>query len=126
MTSESTAPTTNSASGALERTLVVVNRYGVHARPATKIVELTNGFRSSVTFTKDGETVDGKSIFGVITLAAVQGSVLTVRAEGDDAVALLDALEALFRRGFDDPEPEPDTASEPAPGEDAAPEEAAG
>lgn len=84
----------------VERELHVVNRMGIHARPATRIVELTNAYKSRVNFLKDGEEVDGKSIFGVMTLAATQGTTLKVRAWGEDARELLEALEALFRGGF--------------------------
>ncbi|MHC4600180.1 MAG: HPr family phosphocarrier protein [Planctomycetota bacterium] len=104
MESEPTAQTTNQPAAVACRKLTVVNRMGIHARPATRIVELTNTFRSKVTITKDGEAVDGKSIFGVMTLAAIQGTVLTVRAEGDDAEELLDALENLFTTGFEEQE----------------------
>ena len=102
MEGEPSAQTTDRSSGELERDLHVVNRMGIHARPATKIVELTGCHEAAITFTKDGETVDGKSIFGVMTLAAVQGASLTARADGEDAEALLDALEALFQSGFDE------------------------
>ena len=89
----------------MERELRVVNRMGIHARPATRIVEVTNSYKAKVQFTKDGEEVDGKSIFGVMTLAAVQGTVLKVRACGDDALDLLEALDTLFRTGFGEMEP---------------------
>jgi phosphotransferase system HPr (HPr) family protein len=102
MEPEPTAQTTNEPATVACRELTVVNRMGIHARPATKIVELTNTFRSKVTITKDGEAVDAKSIFGVMTLAAIQGTILTVRAEGEDAEELLDALEDLFQTGFDE------------------------
>ncbi len=90
----------------LERELVVDNPMGIHARPATKIVELTNLYKAQVTFTKEWEEVDGKSIFGVMTLAAHKGTILAVRAEGVDAEEVLNALEDLFQRGFDEIEPD--------------------
>lgn len=114
MESERTAQTTDDALRSLERTLRVINRMGVHARPATKIVELTNRYGASISFTKDGETVDGKSIFGVMTLAAVQGTEILARAEGEDAAALLDALETLFRSGFE----EEDSGAAAKPGDE--------
>jgi phosphocarrier protein len=90
----------------VESDLKVVNRMGIHARPATRIVELTNTFKSRIHFVKDGEEVDGKSIFGVMCLAATQGTVLKVRAWGEDARDLLAALDALFRSGFGEMGPE--------------------
>jgi phosphocarrier protein HPr len=90
----------------LESDLTVVNRMGIHARPATRIVELTNTFKARIHFVKDGEEVDGKSIFGVMCLAATQGTVLKVRAWGEDARDLLSALSALFQSGFGEMGPE--------------------
>lgn len=73
---------------------------GIHARPATQIVELTNRFASRITMRKDAEEADAKSIFGVMMLAAVKGTELTLVAEGDDAVEAADAVEGLFVAGF--------------------------
>ncbi|MHC5081939.1 MAG: HPr family phosphocarrier protein, partial [Planctomycetota bacterium] len=106
------AQMTDQTSKTLEREIEVVNRMGIHARPATKIVELTNTFKAHITIIKDGEEVDGKSIFGVMTLAANQGTVLKVRVEGEDAEALLKALENLFLTGFDEMESEENSSQE--------------
>ena len=85
-----------------ERTFDVVNSLGLHARAAAKLVGEANRFDSDVYLVKDGEEVNGKSIMGVLTLAAGQGSRITVRCEGEDAEECLQALEALFERGFDE------------------------
>lgn len=78
----------------------VPNPLGMHARPAAAFVKLAGRFRSSIRVTKGEVTVDGKSIMGVLMLAAEQGSVLAIAAEGDDAVAATEALAALVRDGF--------------------------
>lgn len=78
----------------------VPNPLGMHARPAAAFVKLAGRFRSSIRVTKGDVTVDGKSIMGVLMLAAEQGSVLAIAAEGDDAVAATEALVALVRDGF--------------------------
>jgi phosphocarrier protein HPr len=85
------------------RQVVVSNERGLHARPAMQFVETANLFKSAVTVEKGGEepmTVDGKSIMEMITLAAVQGTPLLLRAEGDDASAVLDKLAGLFDSKF--------------------------
>ncbi len=61
------------------------NKYGLHARPATLIAQTAKPFQCSITLEKDGTTVDAKSIFGMLTLAAESGATLTLVAEGDDA-----------------------------------------
>ena len=82
------------------RQVTVLNPQGLHARPADMLVKLANRFSSKVELIKDGEYVDGKSILSVLTLAAVQGTRLSVRATGDDADDALNALVDLFERGF--------------------------
>ena len=84
----------------ITRQLRIVNEMGVHARPATQIVELTNTFCSDIRLTKDGEEVDAKSIFGVMMLAAVQGTKLLLSVDGEDALEAADAIESLFLLGF--------------------------
>ena len=83
-------------SGALERTFTVRAELGLHARPAGQFVALAGGFQAQVEVSRDGdaEWVDGRSILSLLSLAAGQGTVLRVRAEGADAA---DALEALGR-----------------------------
>jgi phosphocarrier protein HPr len=86
----------------MERTIVVVNKLGLHARAAAKLVTLAQKFRSDVHVRKDGREVSGKSIMGVMMLAAAKGARLTFRAEGPDAQKALDAIEALIQRKFDE------------------------
>jgi len=86
----------------MERTLQIVNQLGLHARAAAKLVTLAQKFKSDVRVTKDGREVSGKSIMGVMMLAAAKGSRVTFRAEGPDAEKALDAIEALVARKFDE------------------------
>jgi len=78
----------------------IVNQLGLHARPAAEFVKVAGRFRSSVTVSKDGMEVNGKSIMGMMMLAAEKGSSLSLRVEGDDAVDAMAALEALIAAGF--------------------------
>ena len=82
--------------------IVISNRLGLHARAAAKLVQLLQGFRASVWLLHCGREINAKSIMGVMMLAAGQGSVLTVRADGDDAAAALAAVIDLFDRKFDE------------------------
>ncbi len=83
-----------------ERSVQIVNKLGVHARPAAEIVKLAARFRSSITIIRDDMEVNGKSIMGVMMLAAECGSTILLRVEGEDADAALDALAALVANGF--------------------------
>ena len=83
-----------------ERTVQIVNRNGLHARPAAEIVKLAAKFKSEITIVKDDLDVNGKSIMGVMMLAAEHGSTITFRAEGPDADQALDALAALVGNKF--------------------------
>ncbi|MGI9043583.1 MAG: HPr family phosphocarrier protein [Gemmatimonadaceae bacterium] len=83
-----------------ERSVQIVNKLGVHARPAAEIVKLAARFRSSITIIRDDMEVNGKSIMGVMMLAAECGSMILLRVEGEDADAALDALAALVANGF--------------------------
>ena len=89
-------------SGALEasREVAVVNRNGLHARPAAEFVKLASAFSCEVWVEKDGLEVNGKSIMGVLMLAAESGSTLRLRTVGDDAEDALDALAELIASGF--------------------------
>ena len=87
---------------AVHRELVVLNKLGIHARPAAQFVKIANRFSSSVLVMKDGEKINGKSIMGLMMLAAGPGSKLTVTCEGDDCQEALAELEALFKRKFDE------------------------
>jgi phosphocarrier protein len=81
-------------------TVTIPNRYGLHARPAAELVKLASRFRADVWVAKDGLEVNGKSIMGVLMLAAERGSSLTFRALGDDAAEAVAALEGLVAGGF--------------------------
>lgn len=86
----------------IERQIEVVNRLGLHARAAAKLVHLTSKYTSQVWLEKDGEKVDAKSILGILLLAAAQGSSVVVRCDGDDEQAAIDAIESLFVKRFDE------------------------
>jgi len=86
----------------IERELKIVNRLGLHARAAAKLVHLTARFESQVWLTKDGEEVDAKSILGVLLLAAAQGSTVTARCEGRDEEEAMEAIAQLIASGFDE------------------------
>ena len=90
------------SNGTVERTVQIVNRMGFHARPAAEFVKLAGRFRSEIWVRKDDLDVNGKSIMGVLMLAAEQGTRLVIRAEGTDAEEALDALASLVDRGFEE------------------------
>lgn len=90
------------ASDAVDKILVVRNKMGIHARPAAMIVRLTSKFVGEVLFEKDDEQVNGKSIMGLMMLAAGRGSNIRLVARGTGAAELADALLALFERKFDE------------------------
>ncbi len=82
--------------------LLVSNKLGIHARPAAMFVKIANRFNCNIFVEKDGERVNGKSIMGLMMLAAGPGSKLTVHAEGHDASQALVELETLLKRKFDE------------------------
>ena len=84
----------------IEQTATIVNPLGLHARPAAQLVKLANTFGSEIQLVKDGVPVNGKSIMGVMILAAECGSTITVRADGADAEAAVAALVGLVSSGF--------------------------
>ncbi len=84
----------------VQRELVLQNKYGLHARPATLFAEVANRYACEITVEKDGQVVNGKSIFELIMLAAEKGSRLTVRAEGEDAEAALASITELVDARF--------------------------
>ncbi len=86
----------------IERELTVTNRLGLHARATAKLVQTVSPFRANITVAAKGREVNAKSIMGVMLLAAGQGSLVMVRAEGEDAQAAIDAVAALFERRFDE------------------------
>jgi len=80
--------------------VLVVNSLGMHARPAAALVQTTLQFTSDVIINSNGQQVNAKSIMGLLTLAACQGSRLQVTCKGPDARAAMDAVKALFASGF--------------------------
>jgi phosphocarrier protein len=91
------------SSEALTREFTVHNRMGIHTRPAAQIVRLANRYPEvEVTVSKDDEVVNGKSIMGLMMLAAGQGSKLRFSVKGKDAKLFLDEMDALFVRKFDE------------------------
>lgn len=80
--------------------LQIINKLGLHARAAAKVVHLANEFKSDVFLGVDGEEVNAKSILGLLTLAATQGTPLRLRVEGPDEEAAVAAIEALFKDKF--------------------------
>ncbi len=88
----------------IEGEIDVVNRLGLHARAAAKLVHLASAYRSSVSLVVDGEEVDAKSILGILLLAASQGTRVVVRCEGDDEEAAMTAIRELFAQRFGESE----------------------
>lgn len=84
----------------LKRQLTICNKRGLHARASAKFVQTVDGFDAAVEVEKDGQTVGGTSIMGLMMLAASNGSNITVRATGSQAQAVLDALEKLVNERF--------------------------
>ncbi|MBX2835943.1 MAG: HPr family phosphocarrier protein [Gammaproteobacteria bacterium] len=88
----------------VQRTLKIVNKLGLHARAAAKLVKLASTFEATIDIVKDEQRVDSKSIMGVMMLAASCGSSVTLYAEGIDAQAAVDAITDLIGRRFDEDE----------------------
>jgi phosphocarrier protein HPr len=84
--------------------LEITNKLGLHARAAALLVQTVNKFAAQVTFSKDGQVADGRSIMGVLTLAATQGSKVQVEASGEDAERVVKAIEKLFDSRFNEHE----------------------
>ena len=80
--------------------VTIVNRLGMHARPAAMFVRVANRYRSEIWVEKEGEQINGKSIMGLMMLAAGQGSKLMIRCEGPDAERAMDELEQLIANKF--------------------------
>jgi phosphocarrier protein HPr len=89
----------------LRRNVKVMNPLGLHARPASIFVKIANKFESEITVTKEDQTVNGKSIMGLLMLAAEQGSVVELSAEGRDAESALMELEKYLTQGIDPEKP---------------------
>ncbi len=88
----------------IRRTLTIVNRLGLHARAAARLVGLTSQYQSSIEIERNGRRVNGKSIMGVMMLAAAQGSEITIHADGADEAEAMAAIEALVRERFGETE----------------------
>jgi phosphocarrier protein HPr len=88
----------------IEKTVVLKNRLGLHARAAAKLVHTAAHYASRITLSKDGEDVDGKSILGLLLLAAGKGTPIVVRTEGADEAEAMSALTELVDRRFDESE----------------------
>ena len=82
------------------RTFLIVNTLGLHARAAAQLVQTANRYKSEILVEKDGMEVNGKSIMGVLTLAAAKGSEIRVSVEGDDCELALGALAKVIESGF--------------------------
>jgi len=87
---------------AITRELTIMNKLGIHARPAALFVKIANRFACDIFVEKDGEKINGKSIMGLMMLAAGPGSRLIIHAHGADALQALAELEALVKRKFDE------------------------
>ena len=85
-----------------QKDFTIQNNLGIHARPAAQFVKMANRFKSDISVEKDGEEVDGKSIMGLMMLAAGHGSVIVVNAEGEDETAALEAIGDLIDRKFEE------------------------
>lgn len=83
-----------------KREFIIKNRLGLHARAAAQLVQTANRFRSEVTVEKDGLEVNGKSIMGILMLAAPQGSRISVAVGGEDAEQAMSAIGQLINDGF--------------------------
>ena len=88
----------------IKKRVTIINKLGLHARAAVKFVNLANRFASSVRIEKDGNEIDGKSILGILTLAAVQGSDIGLIISGKDEQAALEALVSLIKDRFNEEE----------------------
>ena len=94
--------TTSNQDQTIVKEFTILNRLGLHARPSAMFVKTANRFKAEVWVEKDGEQVNGKSIMGLMMLAAGQGSKLLVSCDGPDAEQALAEIEALIQRRFDE------------------------
>jgi phosphocarrier protein HPr len=85
---------------AIARDVSILNALGLHARAAARFVQTANRFQSAIRVNRGDRTVDGKSIMGILLLAAARGTILTIAAEGPDAAAAVNELCALVAAGF--------------------------
>jgi phosphocarrier protein HPr len=86
----------------IEKEITIINRLGLHARPAAMFVRIASRYRSEIWVEKEGEQINGKSIMGLMMLAAGQGSKLIIRCEGPDADKAMEEIEDLINRRFNE------------------------
>lgn len=86
----------------IQREIEIKNALGLHARPASLFVKLASSFKSEIIVEKDGEEVNGKSLMGLLMLAAAAGSVVKISARGEDCAAALDAIAELIEKKFEE------------------------
>lgn len=86
----------------IEKTITIINSAGLHTRPAATIVKIASKFQSEFYIYKDGMNINGKSIIGVMTLAAAKGSELKLSFEGEDEKDMAESIVDFFNRGFDE------------------------
>jgi phosphocarrier protein len=86
----------------VKKDFTILNKLGIHARPAAQFVKIANRFQAEIYVEKDGEEIDGKSIMGLMMLAAGHGSVVTISAEGPDEAAAIEAIGELIGRKFEE------------------------
>jgi phosphocarrier protein len=86
----------------MEKEVTIVNRLGLHARPAAMFVRIASRHRAEIWVSKEGEEINGKSIMGLMMLAAGQGSKLLIRCDGPDADKAMEELEELIKAGFNE------------------------
>lgn len=88
----------------LEKQITIINKLGLHARAAAKLINVTTSFSADIQLQKDGRQVDGKSIMSVMMLAASKGTELTITTSGEDEQQALEAIEMLINNRFDEEE----------------------
>ena len=86
----------------VEKTLIVINRAGIHARPSAMLVQTTKNFKSNIYIEKNNDRINAKSIMGIITLGAAYGTELKIIAEGEDEEDAVDTIVRLFESKFEE------------------------
>ena len=86
----------------IEKTLIVINRAGIHARPSAMLVQTTKNFKSNIFIEKNNDRINAKSIMGIITLGAAYGTELKIIADGEDEEAAVDIITRLFESKFEE------------------------
>jgi len=86
----------------IEKTVTVINRAGIHARPSALLVQTTKNFKSNIYFEKNNDRINAKSIMGIITLGAAYGTVLKIIADGEDEETAVNTISRLFESKFEE------------------------